>query len=164
MDDSGECQAQVRLQRAVLRELGVPGEAKIYVVWAEPRVQEGKMALEEDWEVDGNAGLNDRRQTLEGEQHATLVDGPVIVGKIYPPNHTEMPDGTVSPGLNRYEACLRFTADGETKYYGGGAEVFKDKDALLNAPTFWGLVWVEYQPGGTDEGDSFKVVEIVRKY
>jgi hypothetical protein len=164
MDDSGECQAQVRLQRAVLRELGVPGEAKIYVVWAEPRVQEGKMALEEDWEVDGNAGLNERRQTLEGEQHATLVDSPVIVGKIYPPNHTEMPDGTVSPGLNRYEACLRFTADGETKYYGGGAEVFKDKDALLNAPTFWGLVWVEYQPGGTDEGDPFKVVEIVRKY
>jgi hypothetical protein len=168
MADSGECQAQVRLQRAVLRELGVPGEAKIYVVWAEPRVQNGTFAIEEDWEVDGNAGCDEVRTVGFSKQHAALVDSAVTVGQVYAPSHTLLPDGTSSPGLNRYEACLRFTADGETKYYGGGAIVYKDKDALLKDRCFWALVWVEnqdlYDPNDYQLGYNYKVVEIVKKY
>ena len=158
----------MRFQRAVLRELGVPGEAKIYVVWAEPRVQEGRFAFEEDWEVDGNAGCDKVRTVGFSKQHAALVDSAVTVGQVYAPSHTLQPDGTSSPGLNRYEACLRFTADGETKYYGGGAAVYKDKDTLLTAPCFWGLIWVEdqgvYDPSHPELGNYYKVIEIVRKY
>jgi hypothetical protein len=68
-----------------------------------------------------------------------------------------MADGSLSPGLNRYEACLRFAADGETKYYGGGAGVYKNKDEVILA--FWGLIWVEF-----NADESYKVIEIVRKY
>jgi hypothetical protein len=168
MGESGECQAQVRLQRAVLRELGVPGEAKVYVVWADPSSQRGGLAIEDDWESNPNAGCNEERMVGFSQQYAALVDGAVTVGTIYPPSHMPTPDGTTSPGLNRYEACLRFTADGETKYYGGGAGVYKDKDALLSAPTFWGLIWVEeqgpYDPNDKDSERYYKVIEIVRKY
>lgn len=157
VEESGECQAQVRLIRALLRQLGVPGEAKVYVVWAEPDVQKGKSALEDDWEVNSNAGLNADRTVSGEDQMAALVDGPVQVGKTYPPSHKPMPDGSISPGLNRYEACLRFTADGETKYYGGGAGVYKKKEEVL--PAFWGLIWVHIA-----SDDSYRVVEIVAKY
>jgi hypothetical protein len=163
---SGECQAMVRLQRGILGQVGVPGDAQIYVVWAEPDFKGGKVAIEDDWELHPTAGLNTKRIKDGKDQSAYLVDAPVEVGHTYPPSRSVLPDGTRSPGLNRYEACLRFTADGETKYYGGGASVFKDKDALLNDPTFWGLIWIE----DVDNGDSnlakhsFKVVEIVCKY
>lgn len=152
----GECQAICRLTRAILRQLGVPGKVTIMVVWAEPIA--GKAVTKEaDWEVEPNAGLNSKRMVGGVTEFAALVDGPVTVGKTYAASHTRMPDGTTSPGLNRYEACLHFAADGETKYYGGGAGTFKSKDEVIRA--FWGLIWVEALPR-----DYYRVKEIVKRY
>lgn len=150
----GECQAIVRIVRGCLRQLGVPGEAKIYVVWSEPPAG---AAQEADWEVNRGAGLDTTKVVGGKTWGAALVDGPVEVGKSYPPSHQPMPGGGVSPGLNRYEACLRFTADGTTKYYGGGAGVFASKDDVIKA--FWGLIWVSWTSTG-----GYKVEEIVKKY
>lgn len=150
----GECQAIVRIVRGCLRQLGVPGEAKIYVVWSEPPAG---AAQEADWEVNRGAGLDTTKVVGGKTWGAALVDGPVVQGKEYPPSHQPMPGGGVSPGLNRYEACLRFTADGVTKYYGGGAGVFASKDEVIKA--FWGLIWVSWTSSG-----GYKVEEIVKRY
>jgi hypothetical protein len=113
--------------------------------------------MEGDWEVNPAAGLNVTRVVGGKVQRAALVDGPVAVGKKFARSHSHMPDGSISPGLNRYEACLLFDAEGETKYYGGGAGVFASKDEVIRA--FWGLVWCEFQPDG-----GYIVREIVKKY
>lgn len=152
----GECQAICRLTRAILRQLGVPGQVTIMVVWAEPIA--GKAVTKEaDWEAAPNSGLNMVRNVGGVIERAALVDGPVKVGKQYTESHTRMPDGSISPGLNRYEACLHFTADNETKYYGGGAGTFKSKDEVIRA--FWGLIWFESLPFG-----AYVVKEIVKRY
>ncbi|HMI85681.1 MAG TPA: hypothetical protein VK550_16400 [Polyangiaceae bacterium] len=152
----GECQAICRLTRAMLRQLGIPGKAIITVVWAEP-IGGKAVTKEADWEASPTSGLNVTRQVNGRVHRAALVDGAVIVGKKYSRSHTSMPDGSVSPGLNRYEACLHFDADGETKYYGGGAGVFASKDGVIRA--FWGLVWCEIQGDG-----GYIVREIVKVY
>jgi hypothetical protein len=172
---SGECQAQVRLVRAMLRQLGVPGRANVYVVWAEPQAPDA--AKEADLEADPDAGLtaknhNGKRTTGGGIlQWAALVDSAVAVGQTYKGDHAALPGGGTGPGRNQYEACLRFEADGTTKYYGGGSDVYPGPNEVMHgyvdpahpdepvAPTFWGLVW-------TEEIDSslFKVVEIVKVY
>ena len=58
VDESGECQAIVRLVRAILRQLGVPGEARTLLVWADPEVDGGKKALAAYWDEDPSAGLS----------------------------------------------------------------------------------------------------------
>ena len=63
-------------------------------------------------------------------------------------------------GPNNYEACLKFTANGITRYYGGGMPglSFDTKELVLSA-AFPALVWVSLPPalpgrhvsqGGTD--------------
>jgi hypothetical protein len=154
---SGECQAIVRLVRGMLAQLGVPGETRVLVVWADPEVSGGEKPIVADWETDPHAGLS-RRKTVDGrELVAALVDSPVVEGRVYPPSHTLLPDGTRSPGLNRYEACLAFTQGGRTRYYCGGVGVLSSRRQILRV--FWGLVWVEFQG---DEG--FRVERIVRRY
>jgi hypothetical protein len=156
VDESGECQAIVRLVRGVLRQLGVPGEARVVVVWGDPEVDGGKKALSAYLDENPNAGL-DRTKIVNGRTWlATLVDGPVEAGKLYPPSHTPQRGGP-SPGFNRYEACLEFTHGGETRDYGGGAGEFASRDEVLHA--FWGLVWVSEGPR-----HGFRVEEIVAKY
>lgn len=156
VEETGECQAIVRLVRAILRQLGVPGEARTLMVWADPEVQGGKKAVTAYWDESPGAGL-DRTKVVNGKRWlATLVDKAVTVGTTYPASHT-LENGTPSPGFNRYEACLEFTHEGVTRQYGGGAGVFTTPDSVLQA--FWGLAWVSDAPN-----DGFKVEEIVAKY
>lgn len=156
VEESGECQAIVRLVRGVLRQLGVPGEARTVLVWGDPEVDGGRRAVSALWDDDPGAGL-DRTKVVGGRVWlAALVDGPVEVGKVYPPSHTPRRSGP-SPGFNRYEACLEFTYAGETRDYGGGAGVFRDRDEVLHG--FWGLVWVS-----AARRHGFKVEEIVARY
>jgi hypothetical protein len=154
--ESGECQAIVRLVRAVLRQLGVPGEARAVVVWGDPEVNGGKTALSADLEDDPTAGLR-RTKLVDGRRWtAALVDSPVEVGKTYPASHTPQRGGP-SPGLNRFEACLEFTHGGKTLDYGGGAGVFPGREEVLRG--FWGLVWASAAPH-----HGFRVEEIVAQY
>jgi hypothetical protein len=161
---SGECQAQVRLIRAMLRQLGVPGKADIFVVWAEP--QNPDQALEADWEIYPNAGLgaanpNAQRTSPKGaRQFAVLFDSKVGTDWTYAGNHRKLPNGDTGPGANRYEACLRFEAEGTTKFYGGGSGVFANKDETLR--TFWGLAWVEFLDDSDDP--PFHVIEVIKIY
>ncbi len=146
-DEYGECQAIVRIVRAHLWQLGVPGDANIFVVWSEPLSNTTAKTMEADWEKNSNAGLNTSKFENGKTWAACLVDGEVEEGKSYPASHSPMPSGGgSSPGLNRYEACLRFAHNGVTKYYGGGAGVFKDKDEVIKA--FWALIWVSWTANG----------------
>ena len=156
MDSSGECQAMCRLQHGILRQLGF-AVSDVYVVWAEPGTDHGSTAQEGKLrEDDGTKGLGPGNGSRDG-QRAFLVDDRVEVGKSY--------STTTGPGLNRYEACLVVKDTGETltTYYGGGAGVYKDKQAVLEA--FWGLVWIRFNPVPDDTQDgTYTVIEIVKRY
>jgi hypothetical protein len=154
--ETGECQAIVRLVRAMLRQLGVPGRVRTLLVWADPEVDGGRTALSASWDDDPGAGL-DRTRVVDGRTwFAALVDDAVEVGQRYPPSHTPR-RGVPSPGLNRFEACLELTYDGRTRTYGGGAGEFGTTQDVLGA--FWGLVWVSWT-----EGHGFRVEEVVTRY
>jgi hypothetical protein len=157
VEESGECQAIVRLVRAILRQLGVQGEARTIMVWADPTVEGGRTAVSAYWDENPAAGLS-RVKMVNGRRWvAALADSPVEEGKVYPASHTLQRGGVPSPGLNRYEACLEFTDEGITRLYGGGAGIFRERAAVLRA--FWGLVWVSEAPNG-----GFRVEEIVTTY
>lgn len=157
VEESGECQAIVRLVRGILRQLGIPGAAKIMVTWADPDVDGGSTPLHADLEEHPNAGLTKAGKIRGKRVLAALVDGPVEEGKTYPASHTPMSGGKVSPGLNRYEACLEFTSGGKTRYYCGGAGEVGASQEILSM--FWGLVWFTPMP---DNG--YRVEKIVKKY
>ncbi|WP_437984830.1 hypothetical protein [Sorangium sp. So ce117] len=157
VEESGECQAIVRLLRGMLRQLGIPGRTRMMVVWGDPNVGGGRRTLSADVEQNPWAGLDVTK--VEGGRvwRAALVDGPVEVGRTYPASHTRMPDGTLSPGLNRYEACLEFSHGGVTRYYAGGAGVFDSIEPILGV--FWGLIWFSSAPD-----DGYRVEQIVATY
>jgi hypothetical protein len=155
--ESGECQAIVRLVRGILRQLGIPGETGIVVVWADPKVNGGKTALSADWEKNPAAGL-DTTMEVDGKRWiAALVDSEVEEGTTYPPSNTSLEGGKTSPGLNRYEASLAFTHGRTTRYYVNGGAMFRKKDPIVGV--FWGLLWVTLNPDG-----GFRVEKIVTRY
>ncbi|WP_437969251.1 hypothetical protein WMF04_08120 [Sorangium sp. So ce260] len=157
VEETGECQAIVRLLRGMLRQLGIPGRTRMIVVWGDPNVDGGRRTLSADLEQQPWAGLDVVK--VEGGRvwRAALIDGPVEEGRTYPASHTRMPDGTFSPGLNRYEACLEFAHGGVTRYYAGGAGVFDSVEPILGV--FWGLIWFSSAPN-----DGFRVEKIVATY
>ena len=155
--ESGECQAIVRLVRGVLRQLGVPGEVRALLVWADPEVEGGRTPVSAYWEDSPGAGLSRVKRVGSQRWLATLVDSPVEAGRVYPASHTLDERGRPSPGFNRYEACLELTHDGVSRAYGGGAGEFRSREQVLRA--FWGLLWVSEAPQ-----DGFKVEEIVARY
>ncbi|WP_437280274.1 hypothetical protein WME90_06865 [Sorangium sp. So ce375] len=157
VEESGECQAIVRLLRGMLRQLGIPGRTRMIVVWGDPNVGGGRRTLAADAEQKPWAGLDAAK--VEGGRvwRAALVDGPVEVGRTYPASHTRLPDGSLSPGLNRYEAALEFSHGGVTRYYAGGAGVFDSVEPILGV--FWGLIWFSSAPN-----DGYRVEQIVATY
>ena len=71
-DQSGECQAIVRFVRGIIRQVGCPSDARTYVVWADPDVDNGKTVLEGEW---GMPTLHLRKKMVDGLQwHAALAD------------------------------------------------------------------------------------------
>ncbi|WP_437578758.1 hypothetical protein [Sorangium sp. So ce887] len=157
VEETGECQAIVRLLRGMLRQLGIPGRTRMLVVWGDPNVDGGRRTLSADLEEQPWAGLDVAK--VEGGRvwRAALIDGPVEEGRTYPASHTRLPDGSLSPGLNRYEACLEFAHGGVTRYYAGGAGVFDSVEPILGV--FWGLIWFSSAPN-----DGFRVEQIVARY
>jgi hypothetical protein len=157
VEESGECQAIVRLFRGMFWQLGIPGQVETIVVWADPNVENGEVALSENWEENPSAGLDAVRIVNGQRWAAALVDGPVKEGGVYPPSHTRLRGGRLSPGLNRYEACMKLTHAGVTRYYCGGAAVFESVEPIIRV--FWGLIWVSYLPDG-----GYRVEQIVKRY
>jgi hypothetical protein len=156
---SAECQAIVRFVRNVINQLGVPGTAETFYVYAKP-------------EAPNDAQESDQKQ---GYKKHALVDRALAdsdVGKRFPPSHTRLDGGGTSMGFNQYEACLRFSfADPGAKsplilYYGGGAGVYKDHHAVLRA--FTAMVEIEpaFWPSDTDpkKVQGFKITKILARY
>ena len=150
-DQSGECQAIVRFVRGIIRQVGCPGDARTYIVWADPDVDNGKTVLEGEW---GMPTLHLRKKMVDGLQwHAALADrDPIAVGTMFTPD--EM-------GFNNFEACLRFSHGGITKYYGGGAGVYDTHEEVIHA--FAALVWYSKHPDDVGNVDG-RVEEIVWRY
>jgi hypothetical protein len=130
----GECQAIVRLTRAMAHQVGLPGKIEIKYISSEPS-DPYKTRVLDDPGVDPGG-------PLPGYDYA-LVDGPVVVGHEY-----GVSDGV---GFNRYEAFLKYT-DGAVTWFGGGIGRMPDstKESDL-VKVFWGLAAVS--AGGPDPGD-----------
>jgi len=150
--DYAECQAIVRFVRGVIKQVGCPGQAETIVIWADPDVQGGAKALEHDWETGG--GLNGKTKVVgHNVWYAALLDrDPVAVGHVF--SNDEM-------GFNNFEACLKFTADGVTKNYGGGAGVYDSAQQVIRA--FFALAWISpvYDSSGNVK---YRIEKIVRRY
>jgi len=65
--------------------------------------------------------------------------------------------------LNSYEACLKFTYAGKTRYYAGGVigEIYETIEQVL-VGVFWALVWASRID--TEDGPMNRIDEIVHRY
>ena len=149
---SGECQAICRWVQALVATLGIQGTGSVVVVWADPADGPNPPAKVAAL---GSGGLGATSRTVGGEmQAAALVDGHCVVSGVYQTSNTSAPDYR---GLNNFEACFKFEANGVTKFYGGGAGVYTSKDEVILA--FYALVWV------ADAGpDKVVVREVVHRW
>lgn len=154
---SGECQAIVRFVRGVLMQIGCPGDVELVVVYAHAAADNGAIALEDrviprdpdatKYLLVGNkmelvAGLNRNNMRIGFNngvvetQFLSLADsafnkGDLKVGDLIPAGTT----------LNAFEACLKFTFGGKTRYYGGGVPNSSFKSAQEVIGVFSALVW-----------------------
>lgn len=147
-----ECQAIVRWGRGIIKQIGCPGEAKAVVIWADPDRNHGGEVLEAPL---GTPTLhNHATKKIRGHDcHVALAAADsVSVG-------TEF--DTDASVMNMYEACLKFTYAGKTKYYGGGAGVYNNKEEVIKG--FKALVWYRaiVRPSGVVK---LRVEEVVHVY
>lgn len=148
-----ECQAIVRMVSAIVHQLGIPGDTETMLVWADPLIDDGNTVLEAPM---GVGGLTSQRVRNGVVERAKLSDAPVTLGKTY----QKVPG---QPGMNNFEACLRFDQGGKVVYYGGGAGQYANKEEVIQA--FWGLVWLLMHPSlSPDQPESYTVTEIVRVF
>jgi len=152
---TGECQAIVRFVRNVIHQVGCPGKAEAVVVFANPYNGNPIERAFGDKGMSGSGFI-----PYNGKQVTPwLVDQVVEEGRWYPPSHTRLPGGGGSPGINNYEACLKFT-HGHTKYYAGGVQhgIFNSMEEVIQV--FNALVWAYVDPAS----GAFYVEKIVRRY
>lgn len=179
VSDQAQCQAIVRFVRAAAKQVGCPGDAKIMLVYATPLVNDGKDVVEDVFEAvngeNGFGGLNGNpsdpdpakqshpAKTVNGKPcEAWLFDrGGAVVGKVFEPNGLGPNPPPMGP--NNYEACLKFTANSITKYYGGGMPnaSFDTKELVLSG-AFPHLVWVSFPPTPPGHNDFMKVEKIIK--
>jgi Domain of unknown function (DUF4157) len=121
-----QCIDIVRFVRSVIGIVGLPGLAEALIIWAQPSAP--FHGLETPWGTRGGMGS----------------------GLIPPyPGHANWPARLLDSGFrpNNFEAALKFTADGTTKYYPGGVSaVFDNADDVLKV--FQCLAWLEVRDGG----------------
>jgi hypothetical protein len=162
-NEAAECQAIVRLVRAVALAIGLPGTIELVAVYARPDVDGGKtpivdllLPLDSDPAKyplgHFRAGLSrgprhpDPRRS---HQRAALTDRVVAVGQEVGPYEV----------FNNYEACLRFRHGGRIFYYGGGIPDVAHRTPEDVLKQFQQLVWVHYD---YKQDGRHLVVEIIR--
>lgn len=175
--NSAECQAIVRFFRAVIKQVGCPGTAQIMVVYADPSVNSGNTALEDDFEnppdpdpagrpnPSGNVGLHHvPHQTINHKDcFISLLDADpgTTPGKVFDGNRRGRLPGV---GCNAFEACMKFTdPTSTTKYFPGGTSggVLDTKDQVINV--FQALTGMS-EPGGGQVGEWVVKVEKIFKH
>ncbi len=149
-DKSGECQAIIRLVLDVIRQIGLPGTAKVVYVYADP--QSPGRALEKD-----------TGDTYPPDSGYSLTDGPVLpseVGTRYP-----WPDSPI--GFNNYEACLKYEYAGTALYVPGGTSgaVWTTAQQVLQQ-TFYNFVHLESARYPDDRGSrlGWKLKKVLWNY
>ena len=160
LNKGGECQAIVRVVMGILRQLGVPGQGRTLLVYADP-----KTPRKADFHVLGEgkgSGLSATEKTVDGEiWEAALTDKPVYAGEFYPPHQSTKSDGKLSPGFNSYEATMEFSEGGMTRYYAGGAGEKESIEGALGV--FFCLVW-KIDCEDPLFGAGIRVMEIIARY
>jgi len=147
-----ECQAIIRFTRAVMLQVGCPGDMSIVVVWADPN--NNATVMEGDWDA-GSGGLDGVTKVVKGKTwSATLADNtsPVKVGQLFDPDDL---------GLNNYEACLKLTYGGTTMYYGGGAGDYPTKEQVITC--FQALCWISIV-NLKNGNQKVRIEQIVKRY
>ncbi len=121
----GECQAIVRLTRAIAHQIGLPGKIEVKYVSSEPNDPMKTRILDDPHRPEG---------PLPNYRYA-LVDGPVRVGKAYGKK-----DGV---GFNNYEAYMKYTSPrNKVAWFGGGIGRMNVPESEL-VKVFWGLAAVK---------------------
>jgi hypothetical protein len=168
---SAECQAIVRFVRAVIKQVGCPGLTQIMCVFTDPSVNNGKTVLENDQEhaPAGGPGLHHTAHKMINRRDckASLVDEYPgdAPGKVFDSASRGRLPGI---GSNAFEACLKFSHGGVTKYYPGGeaehgvAPALDTKEEIITS--FFALVWLSDAPGGQPNEKLVKVEQIVKRY
>jgi hypothetical protein len=161
--ESGECQAIVRLIKAVLDMVGAPGRLALVKLYADPKSPTAPIEL--PWGVaESPPPATQMKLVAIGEERrgwgvALLTDKPK-----FPDADAAKPDygpcwkvGPVSAVTDRsrfltekpsnFQGALKVTVNGSTQYYGGGVggAAFPSKEELF-ASAFWGMVWTMLVP------------------
>jgi Domain of unknown function (DUF4157) len=137
MQKGAQCIDLVRFVQSVIGTVGLPGEAMAVIIWAQPTAP--NVAIETPY-------------GLEGGMSSSFI--PRYPGQ--PAWQTALLDGDFRP--NNFEAALRFTADGETKYYPGGVQdVIEKADDVLKV--FNCLAW--FRVTGRD---SYEITNVPGPY
>lgn len=176
-----ECQAIVRFVRAVTKQVGCPGDARVMLVFADPDFNNGNDVKEQDYELprDHQAdssingmlgyGLNNHTQKVINGMScgpALLAPQPTVnVKEGYTFDMNQVDEKWI--GLNNYEACLKFTypdppsSASVAKYYGGGAAITNTKEEMIKA--FHSLAWVSFLPSRPGK-QMVKIVKMIKKF
>jgi hypothetical protein len=155
----------------------------IDLVWVPKAERDTKLPCEDDRDDDPTLPPRRKRMKLvdvDGERRgwgiALITEAPPFPKKVnvkrgYGPRWKVglVSDAVARPyflkeGPNGYEACLRMTAAGVTKYYGGGTggAVFRSKDEVIRK-VFWGMVWTMLDPLPSGK-NGFRMMEIRHIY
>jgi hypothetical protein len=176
--ETGECQAIVRFIRAVLMQIGCPGEAKHVAVFADFDVDKGATALEDEViprDSDETKYTPDKKSgnmvLLPGLERDTgrpvVLKDPVSMKEVEIMVVLGLADSAVKPGellemktvVNAYEACLKFTFGGKMRYYAGGVKGEGIKTAQEVLHVFSSLVWWRTINDPTQKGKEMNRVE-----
>lgn len=156
-----ECQAIVRIVRAMISQLGMEGTAVMVLGTVDA---DTGLEFEED---ENGTGLEFETRTFNGKTvHPFLVaEDPGRVGRVF------VIGDPGSPTLNFFEACVKFTQGGVTKYYPGGTNGSSSDDIVqVVRGSFQGgaLIWLS-DAGGLQNADGkttgkAKLERIVKRF
>jgi hypothetical protein len=181
---SGECQAICRFVRGLLDQIGCPGTLEPVMVWCDPDTMEAKEGPYDKSgiglrfctkKVSTDVEVQDPVPVVEEPRFFDRLLGKTPVTRIEVRSRTERKEeiwlarlttseATVGEdaegsGLNLYEACLKFTHNGVTKYYGGGAGTFDSAEDVVRG--FHSLIWICREENPADRQGP--LVSICRK-
>lgn len=136
MKTGAQCIDLVRFVQSVIGMVGLPGVSQALVIWAQPTAP--MVAIETPYGEPGGMG-----------------SGLIPANPGHPDWQAALLDFDFRP--NNFEAVLKFTADGTTKYYPGGVKAtFDNKNEVLGV--FTCLAWFHAS------GDGYEIKDVPGPY
>lgn len=168
-EQKAECQAIVRMVRGILLQIGCPGDARLVVIYARSDVDGGDTPLEDSVIPPDGDATKYRMSPLDQKMHLSAglhrdtprVHAGLLQGEALTDSEVKVGDapplGTV---FNAFEACLKFTHAGKTRYYGGGVPMSAFEDTRAVIRVFQQLVWTMPEPTDPPGAQRHHVTEI----